>query len=292
MTDPAPAAPIGAAHAHLRPVRRRATRSCRPAWAGWSGARLTVGHRRGRRPRHPGLGHHDPRRAAHGHRRGQGPHRQALRRQPAHRPARHRRPHRPARSASGVQGGVVRPGARAATSWPSSRTPASSPCRPSAPSATPRRWPSGASTPSSPRAPRAAATPATVPTSLLLPQVVDAVDIPVLGAGGFSDGRGLVAALAWGASGIAMGTRFLLTEESTVPDAVKEIYLGTPVTGTVVTTAHRRRPPAGDPHRGGRRDREGVDRHPAAQGAAARRCEFRKHHRHVVPRPAAPRAWR
>jgi NAD(P)H-dependent flavin oxidoreductase YrpB (nitropropane dioxygenase family) len=76
-----------------------------------------------------------------------------------------------------------------------------------------------------------------VPTSLLLPQVVDTVDIPVLGAGGFTDGRGLVAALAWGASGIAMGTRFLLTKDSTVPDAVKQIYLGTPVTGTVVTTA-------------------------------------------------------
>ena len=53
----------------------------------------------------------------------------------------------------------------------------------------------------------------TVPTSLLLPQVVDAVGahIPVLGAGGFHDGRGLVAALAYGADGIAMGTRFLLT---------------------------------------------------------------------------------
>jgi NAD(P)H-dependent flavin oxidoreductase YrpB (nitropropane dioxygenase family) len=77
----------------------------------------------------------------------------------------------------------------------------------------------------------------TVPTSLLLPQVVDAVDIPVLGAGGFFDGRGLVAALAYGAAGIAMGTRFLLTRESTVPDAVKQVYLDTPVTGTVVTTA-------------------------------------------------------
>jgi NAD(P)H-dependent flavin oxidoreductase YrpB (nitropropane dioxygenase family) len=74
-----------------------------------------------------------------------------------------------------------------------------------------------------------------VPTSLLLPQVVSAVKIPVLGAGGFFDGRGLVAALAYGASGIAMGTRFLLTKESTVPDAVKKIYLDTPVTGTVVT---------------------------------------------------------
>ncbi|HLM63254.1 MAG TPA: nitronate monooxygenase [Acidimicrobiales bacterium] len=78
-----------------------------------------------------------------------------------------------------------------------------------------------------------------VPTSLLLPQVVDAVGdrIPVLGAGGFHDGRGLVAALAWGADGIAMGTRFLLTAESRVPDAVKAAYLATGPTGTVVTTA-------------------------------------------------------
>jgi NAD(P)H-dependent flavin oxidoreductase YrpB (nitropropane dioxygenase family) len=76
-----------------------------------------------------------------------------------------------------------------------------------------------------------------VPTTLLLPQVTSAVDVPVLGAGGFFDGRGLVAALAYGAAGIAMGTRFLLTRESTVPDAVKRIYLETQVTGTVVTRA-------------------------------------------------------
>jgi len=75
-----------------------------------------------------------------------------------------------------------------------------------------------------------------IPTSLLLPAVVDAVDVPVLAAGGFTDGRGLVAALAWGAAGVAMGTRFLLTRESTVPDDVKHVYLDTPVTGTVVTT--------------------------------------------------------
>jgi NAD(P)H-dependent flavin oxidoreductase YrpB (nitropropane dioxygenase family) len=74
-----------------------------------------------------------------------------------------------------------------------------------------------------------------VPTTLLLPDVVDAVDIPVLGAGGFFDGRGLVAALAYGADGIAMGTRFLLTRESTVPAEIKRIYLDTKVTGTVVT---------------------------------------------------------
>ncbi len=78
-----------------------------------------------------------------------------------------------------------------------------------------------------------------VPTSLLLPAVVDAVGatVPVLGAGGFHDGRGLVAALAYGADGVAMGTRFLLTQESTVPDPIKQRYLAAAVTDTVVTTA-------------------------------------------------------
>jgi NAD(P)H-dependent flavin oxidoreductase YrpB (nitropropane dioxygenase family) len=76
-----------------------------------------------------------------------------------------------------------------------------------------------------------------VSTSLLLPQVVDAVDIPVIAAGGFFDGRGLVAALAYGASGIAMGTRFLLTSDSPVPDAVKRLYLDAGVTDTVWTDA-------------------------------------------------------
>jgi NAD(P)H-dependent flavin oxidoreductase YrpB (nitropropane dioxygenase family) len=75
-----------------------------------------------------------------------------------------------------------------------------------------------------------------VPTSLLLPQVVDAVDVPVVAAGGYFDGRGLVAALAYGAAGIAMGTRFLLTSDSPVGDAVKRRYLETTLTGTVVTT--------------------------------------------------------
>jgi NAD(P)H-dependent flavin oxidoreductase YrpB (nitropropane dioxygenase family) len=74
-----------------------------------------------------------------------------------------------------------------------------------------------------------------VPTTLLLPQVVDAVDIPVIAAGGFFDGRGLVAALAYGAAGIAMGTRFLLTKESTVPDSVKRFYIERSVTDTLVT---------------------------------------------------------
>jgi NAD(P)H-dependent flavin oxidoreductase YrpB (nitropropane dioxygenase family) len=75
-----------------------------------------------------------------------------------------------------------------------------------------------------------------VPTSLLIPQVVDAVGVPVIAAGGFFDGRGLAAALAYGAAGIAMGTRFLLTSDSPVADAVKRVYLASDVTGTVVTT--------------------------------------------------------
>ncbi|WP_326668785.1 NAD(P)H-dependent flavin oxidoreductase [Streptomyces sp. NBC_01257] len=75
-----------------------------------------------------------------------------------------------------------------------------------------------------------------VATTVLLPQVVDAVDIPVIAAGGFHDGRGLVAALAFGAAGIGMGTRFLLTSDSTVPDAVKAKYLAAGVKEVIVTT--------------------------------------------------------
>jgi len=77
-----------------------------------------------------------------------------------------------------------------------------------------------------------------VPTTILLPQVVDAIAgaVPVIAAGGFFDGRGLVAALAYGAAGVAMGTRFLLTSDSAVPQAVKDFYLARSVTDTTVTT--------------------------------------------------------
>ena len=74
-----------------------------------------------------------------------------------------------------------------------------------------------------------------VATTVLLPSVLDAVDIPVIAAGGFFDGRGLAAALSYGAAGVGMGTRFLLTADSTVPRAVKELYLSYGVDGTVVT---------------------------------------------------------
>ena len=78
-----------------------------------------------------------------------------------------------------------------------------------------------------------------VPTTLLLPSVLDALEgtgIPVIAAGGFFDGRGLAAALSYGAAGVAMGTRFLLTSDSTVPDAVKQRYLQAALDGTVVST--------------------------------------------------------
>ena len=78
-----------------------------------------------------------------------------------------------------------------------------------------------------------------VPTTLLLPSVLDVLegtDVAVVAAGGFFDGRGLAAALSYGAAGVAMGTRFLLTSDSTVPDAVKQRYLEADLTGTVVST--------------------------------------------------------
>jgi NAD(P)H-dependent flavin oxidoreductase YrpB (nitropropane dioxygenase family) len=71
---------------------------------------------------------------------------------------------------------------------------------------------------------------------LQVPACVDAVDIPVVAAGGFKDGRGLVAALAWGAAGVAMGTRFLLTKESPVPEITTERYLKAEFKDVIVTS--------------------------------------------------------
>lgn len=75
-----------------------------------------------------------------------------------------------------------------------------------------------------------------VPSTVLLPQVLDTVKIPVVAAGGFGDGRGLAAALAFGAVGIAMGTRFLLTQESPVHEAAKAGYLKAGTDQIIVTT--------------------------------------------------------
>lgn len=74
-----------------------------------------------------------------------------------------------------------------------------------------------------------------VPTSILLPAAAAAVRIPVVGAGGFKDGRGLVAALAFGACGIAMGTRFVLTQESPVPKTSTDRFLAAEVADVIVT---------------------------------------------------------
>ena len=61
-----------------------------------------------------------------------------------------------------------------------------------------------------------------VPGLVLIPVVVDKITIPVIASGGFADGRGLVAALALGAEGINMGTRFMVTREAAIHDRVKE----------------------------------------------------------------------
>jgi NAD(P)H-dependent flavin oxidoreductase YrpB (nitropropane dioxygenase family) len=75
-----------------------------------------------------------------------------------------------------------------------------------------------------------------VPTTILLPQVLDAVDVPVVAAGGFADGRGLAAALAYGACGIAMGTRFMMTSDSPVPTGPKSAYVKAGTGDITVTT--------------------------------------------------------
>ena len=77
-----------------------------------------------------------------------------------------------------------------------------------------------------------------VPTTLLIPQIVDAVGdkVPVVAAGGFKDGRGLLAALSWGADGIAMGTRFLMTEESPVPRNTLQRYVDCKNPGEIIVS--------------------------------------------------------
>jgi NAD(P)H-dependent flavin oxidoreductase YrpB (nitropropane dioxygenase family) len=75
-----------------------------------------------------------------------------------------------------------------------------------------------------------------IPTTVLLPQVIDALngEVPVAAAGGFKDGRGLVAALSWGADGIAMGTRFLLTSDCPVPADTLRAYLDCRDPGVII----------------------------------------------------------
>ena len=76
-----------------------------------------------------------------------------------------------------------------------------------------------------------------VATMPLVPQVVDAVDVPVIAAGGIADGRGLVAALALGAQGIQMGTRFICTTECIAHENYKRAILKARDRSTM-TTGH------------------------------------------------------
>ena len=75
----------------------------------------------------------------------------------------------------------------------------------------------------------------TIGTMALLPQVVDAVNVPVVAAGGIADGRGLVAALALGASGVLLGTRFVATRESMAPELYKKRLLESESGATTLT---------------------------------------------------------
>lgn len=78
---------------------------------------------------------------------------------------------------------------------------------------------------------------ASVGTMALVPQVVDAVRVPVVAAGGIADGRGLVAALALGAQGALMGTRFVATRESAATEFWKKRLLESDGGDTVLTEA-------------------------------------------------------
>ena len=72
-------------------------------------------------------------------------------------------------------------------------------------------------------------------TMALVPQVCDAVNIPVIAAGGIADGRGFAAALMLGACGVQMGTRFLVAEECTIHENYKEKVLTAKDIDTIVT---------------------------------------------------------
>ncbi len=74
-----------------------------------------------------------------------------------------------------------------------------------------------------------------VTSLVLVPTITDAVSIPVIAAGGFADGRGLAAALALGAGGVAMGTRFMNTVESPVHDDAKHVSVERSISDTVYT---------------------------------------------------------
>lgn len=80
-------------------------------------------------------------------------------------------------------------------------------------------------------------------TYCLIPQVVDAVpDVPVIGAGGVSDGRGVAAALALGCQGVWVGTRFLATKEANIPDWKKQGIVDAKDRSTQITRSYTGKP--------------------------------------------------
>ena len=79
--------------------------------------------------------------------------------------------------------------------------------------------------------------PTMVGTMALVPQIVDAIRVPVVAAGGLADGRGLVAALALGAHGVLLGTRFVATRESMAPEFYKKCVLEREADATTITDA-------------------------------------------------------
>jgi nitronate monooxygenase len=86
---------------------------------------------------------------------------------------------------------------------------------------------------------------AMIGTMSLVPQVADAVQIPVIASGGIMDGRGIVAALALGASAVQMGTAFLTCDEAGVPEAYKQAILKAREDQTRITRAFSGRPARG-----------------------------------------------
>ncbi len=72
-------------------------------------------------------------------------------------------------------------------------------------------------------------------TMSIVPQVVDAINIPVIAAGGIADGRGFAAALALGASGVQMGTRFVASDECTIVTSYKKAIIDAKDRDTIVT---------------------------------------------------------
>lgn len=88
-----------------------------------------------------------------------------------------------------------------------------------------------------------------VGTIALVPQVVDAITLPVIAAGGIADRRGVAAAFALGADGVQVGTAFLATRQSAANDAHRQAIRETPANGTVLTTAMSGRLARGIPNR-------------------------------------------